>query len=64
MVPVLTLALQTAVICRLRHQTNHRLMPAGGVGPSRASPHLARVDLNPGCQPLVRYEEEGTDWPN
>lgn len=48
MVPVLT-ALETPVICRLRHLASHRLMPAGGVCPTQTFPHLT-LDLSLGCQ--------------
>lgn len=53
-------ALETSIICCLRHPTNQGLMQAGGVCPSQASPHLT---FNPklGCQPLVGNEERA--WP-
>lgn len=56
-VPVLT-ALETPVICRLRHLANHRLMLAGGVRRGQAFPHLT-LDLSLGCGPLAGSKGEG-----
>lgn len=63
MVPVLTVALETPVICRLRRLANRRLMTAGGVCPSQASPHLT-LTLSLGCQPLAGSDGEGPARPN
>lgn len=61
MVPVLT-ALETPVICRLRHLASHRLMLAGGVCPTQTFPHLT-LNLSLGCQPLAGSEGEGPARP-
>ena len=58
MVLVLTVPLETPVICCLRHLANHRLMLAGRVCPNQASPHLT-VNLSLGFQPLAMSKGEG-----
>lgn len=55
---VLTVALETPVICRLHHLASHRLKLAGRVCPSQASPHLT-VNLSVGFQPLAMSKGEG-----